>query len=239
MTEGIEGHTIKRFDAELMELHQRVLEMGGLAARQVHDSVAALRYQDLAVAREVISRERDVDALEMAIDDMVVKILARRQPVAGDLRLVMAVSKSVTDLERLGDEGEKIARFAVDMYAHDKPQPNDDLLRDLWDMEKLASTQLRQSLEAFDRLSSADADVVIQQGGDMESEFRDTLRRLVTYVMDDSRNVGHLVQIVLIAKSLERVADHARNISQYVVFFEHGEDIRHMGTRKDARVTGT
>lgn len=238
MTEGIEGHTIKSFDGELMDLHHRVLQMGGLAARQVEDAVAALRHQDVDAAREVISTERDVDALEMSTDDSVVKILARRQPVAGDLRLVMAVSKSVTDLERLGDEAEKIARFVIDMYAHDKPPPNDDLLRDLWGMEKLASTQLRQSLEAFDRLSSADADVVIQQGGEMETEFRDTLRRLVTYVMDDSRNIGHLVQIVLIAKSLERVADHARNIAQYVVYFEQGEDVRHMGTRRKASVSG-
>jgi len=124
------------------------------------------------------------------------------------------------------------------MYAHDTPPPSEDLLRDLWGMEQLASTQLRQSLEAFARLSAADADVVIRQGGDMETEFRDTLRRPVTYLMDDSRNIGHLVQIVLTAMSLERVADHARNLAQYVVYFEQGKDIRHMGTRRDASVSG-
>ncbi len=234
MTEPLEGHTIKRFDAELMDLHQKVLEMGGLAAQHVHDAVGALRDQNLEAAQMVVSREPEVDALELAIDDIVIRTLALRQPVASDLRLVMAVSKSVTDLERIGDQGDRIARFLIDMYAHDKQPPNEDLLGDLWGMERLASTQLRQSLEAFDNLSARDAELVIRQRGDMETEFRGTLRRLVTYVMDDSRNVGHLVQIVLIAKALERVADHARNIAQHVIFFEQGQDVRHLETRAKA-----
>lgn len=234
MTETIEGHTVKRFDGELMELHHRVLEMGGLAAQQVHDAITALRKQDVEGARDVLRRERDVDALELSTDDFVIKTLARRQPVAGDLRLVMAVSKSVTDLERIGDAAERIARFVVELYAHDKPPPNEDLLLDLWDMEALASKLLRQSLEAFDHMSSETAEAVLAQGGAMEAEFRSALRRLVTYVMDDARNVGHLVGVVLIAKALERVADHARNIAQYVVYWDQGQDIRHMSTREQA-----
>lgn len=238
MTETIEGHTVKRYDGELMDLHQRVLEMGGLAAQQVHDAIASLRQQDVDSARDVLRREREIDALELSTDDLVVKTLARRQPVAGDLRLVMAVSKSVTDLERIGDIADRIARFTIQIYDHDKPPPNEDLLLDLWDMEALASKHLRQSLEAFDHLSAKEAGIVLAQGGAMESEFRSALRRLVTYVMDDARNVGHMVQIVLIAKSLERVADHARNIAQYVVYWEQGEDVRHSKTRQQSGTRG-
>ena len=232
MTESIEGHTMKRFDGELMELHHKVLEMGGLAGQQVHDAIASLRNRDTDGAREVLRRERDVDALELSTDDLVMKTLARRQPVAGDLRLVMAVSKSVTDLERIGDAAERIARFTIDFCAHDKPRPNEDLLLDLWDMENLASRILRQSLDAFDHMSSEEAERVLAQGGALDAEFRSSLRRLVTYVMDDSRNVGHLVQVVLIAKALERVADHARNIAQYVVYWDQGQDIRHQSTQE-------
>ncbi len=228
MGQSGEGHIVKRFDADLMKLHGRVLEMGGLVSDQLSRALKTLDDQDVEAARGVIERDRDVNVLELRTDECIAEILARRQPVARDLRLVLAVSKAVTDLERIGDEAIKIARMTIEIYGREASiLPGNELLDDLELMGREAQHVLRAALEAFDTMDVERAMSTLGMQDRVEKTYRAALRRLVTYVMDDSRNVGHMIQIALVAKALERIADHARNISQYVVYCVQGTDIRH------------
>ena len=227
MAESTEGHIVKRYDGELSHLRSRVLEMGGLAADQVRRAAHALDQQDVAAAREIVTRDHRINALEIKTDEQITQLLARRQPMANDLRMIMAVSKSVTDLERIGDEAAKIARMVVHIYGQDASPPNEKLLLDIPKLEQLASEMLRRALNAFDRLDLGEALAVVQSDGRMDDEFQSALRRLTTYLLEDARNVGHTINVTLIMRALERIGDHAKNIAEYVVYCLEGRDVRH------------
>jgi len=227
MVERTEGHIVKRYDGELNHLRTRVLEMGGLAADQLRRAAHALDQQDLAEAREIVSRDHRINALEVKTDEEITQLLARRQPMANDLRMIMAVSKSVTDLERIGDEAAKIARMVMHIYGQDTSPPNEKLLLDIPKLQDLASEMLRRALNAFDQLDLAEALAVVESDGRMDGEFQSALRRLTTYVLEDARNVGHTINVTLILRALERVGDHAKNIAEYVVYCLEGRDVRH------------
>ncbi len=229
MTEVTEGHTVKRFDGELSHLHELGLEMGGLVIDQLQRAIKALNDKGLDAARNIIARDHLVNELELKADEAIVRLIARRQPMGGDLRIVMAISKAVTDLERIGDEAKKIGDLVLRIYDNDAADPNQNLLRDVTTMGKLASSMLRQSLMAFDGLDPAEAMAVIGGHPELDSEFQSGLRRLTTFILEDSRNVGHAINIVLAIKALERIGDHAKNIAQYVVYMVQGKDVRHGG----------
>ena len=221
------GHTVKRFDGEMSYLNQLVLEIGGLVLDQVKRALQAVRDEDPVGAREVIERDKQVNALDVKIDEEILKLLVRRQPVASDLRDIITITKTVTDLERVGDEIRKIALLVERLYENGNPAPNHNLLRDIDGMAKYAASMLRESLDSFETVDVRKALHVIRRDLQIEEMFQDALRRLTTYVMQDSRNVGHSVEIVLGLRALERIGGHAKNIAGYVIFFCTGRDVRH------------
>lgn len=228
MTVTSDKHTVRRYDAELDELEDLVRRMGKLVTEQIQNAVKALRHEELELAREVIEADHVVNGYEVRADAAALDLIATRQPMAQDLRRVMSLHKSVTDLERIGDEAEKIARMAVRIYEGSNGRPNKKLLRDIKSMSRLAAGMLTDALDAL-YASDVDKAVSVVQGDvDLDNEFQSTLRALVTYIMEDSRNFGHAINIVFVVKALERIGDHAKNIAEYVVFLVMGKDVRHV-----------
>lgn len=228
MTLTSEKHTVKRYDAELDQLGGIVRKMGEMVLQQIQDAVKALRHEDLDLAREVIERDHVVNRFDVDADAAATDLIARRQPMGQDLRRVMSLNKSVADLERIGDEAEKIARMALRIYEGSGGRPNKKLLRDVKSMSKLACGMLEDSLGALYDNDVDKAVAVVQGDTDLDNEFQSTLRALVTYIMEDSRNFGHAINIVFVIKALERIGDHAKNIAEYVVFLVMGKDVRHV-----------
>jgi len=226
MNEFTEGHTFKRYDGELNHLHYLVLEMGALVLSQVREALAAFKSRDLALAHKVVTRDSEVDRLEVQADDEIVKLIARRSPVGSDLRMVMAVSKSISDLERIGDEAVRIASLVIQIFGNESSDPNSQLVRDVNGMGAMAMGSLQSAVEIFDVWSEEKARAVIARHRDMDEEFQSDLRRLMTYIMEDSRNIGFAISVVLVIKSLERIGHHAQNLAEYTIFQVKGEDIR-------------
>ncbi len=226
MSEKPETHTVKRYDGELNHLHYLVLEMGALVLRQIGDALAAFKSRDMVLARQVVAQDREVDLMEVRADDEIVKLIARRSPVGSDLRMVMAVSKSISDLERIGDEAVRIASLAIQIFGPEGSDPSLQLLRDVDKMGKLALTCLREALEVFEVWDEAKALHVIANYKEMDEEFQADLRHLLTYIIQDSRNIGYAISVVLVIKALERIGHHAHNVAEYVIFQVRGEDIR-------------
>jgi phosphate transport system protein len=222
-----EGHIFKRYDGELNHLHLLVLEMGSLVIKQVGDALTAFKNRDAILARQVVERDREVDILEVNADEEIVQLLARRCPVSSDLRLVIAVSKSVSDLERIGDEAVRIAGLVIQLFGEEGSDPNVKMLRDVNRMGEMALTSLRQAIEVFDIWDEAKALHVVTNYREMDEEFQSDLRHLLTYVLEDTRNIGYAISVVLVIKALERIGHHAQNLAEYVIFQVRGEDIRH------------
>lgn len=227
MTQPMEGHTVHRYDGELSNLHLLILEMGGLVLDQVRQAVHALIEEDLEAAHKVITREPIVDKLEVQADNEIVSIIAKRCPVAKDLRIITAVSKAVTDLERVGDEAARIAHMAISIYEGEMTSPNTQLLRDINSMGKLSISMLKDALDIFDTFDLNRAQQLAKCDIELDAEFQSCFRRITTFILEDARNVGHAINIVLIVKALERVGDHARNLAEYIIFLIKGEDVRH------------
>ncbi len=227
MSVQFEGHTLERFDGELHHLHVELLKMAGLVSEQVRMALESFLQQDLGTLHIVKEREYQVDALEKKIDSAIIEVLAKRGPVARDLRVIMAFSKMVVDLERIGDEAIRIANITTSVYDNEHNGPTGYLLRDVRVMAKLANASLKEAVEILDVLDLERAEKLLNSHDDLDEEFRTGLRRLATFVLEDARNVGHTINIVLILKSLERIGGHARNLAEYVVFLVSGEDIRH------------
>jgi phosphate transport system protein len=204
-----------------------LLEMGGLVLDQLRNALHALSSKDLACALKVIDRDNDVDSLEVQTDREVLNIIARRTPVARDLRTVMVCSKAVTDLERAGDEASRIAKLSLPLLEGNGPDPSDNLLRDVCSMGRLSTNMLENSLTAMDRLDISLAEELAASQPELDAEFQSSLRRLATFIMEDSRNVGHAIRVVLIIKALERIGQHATNIAEQLIYLIRGEDVRH------------
>lgn len=222
-----EGHTVQRYDGELNHLHYRVLEMGGLVLNQLNQALQAFRDKNLNLAHKVIQGDQEVDRLEVALDDEVFKLLARRCPLGSDLRLVMGISKIVTDLERMGDKAVKVANLTLHIYDNEGSDPSSQLLRDVNRMGKMAGAILQQALDVFDTLDVERAKAIVYGPKELDEEFNAGLRRLITFVLEDARNIGYAINLVMLIKALERIEDHSRNIAEYVIFQVKGEDIRH------------
>ena len=226
MVDPIEGHTIKRYDGELNHLHGFLLEMGGRVLAQLQEALAAFNERDVLKAQNVVASDHVIDRMEVQADDEIVKLLARRAPVGGDLRLVMAVSKGISDLERIGDEAVRIAGLVIHLFGQEGSDPGRQLLRDVHRMAGLAVGALQDSLKVCEEWNEAKARQLLDAYRELDEEFQSELRRLMTYVMEDARNVGYAITVVLVIKSLERIGHHAQNLAEYVVFQVRGADPR-------------
>jgi phosphate transport system protein len=221
-------HISRQYDADLEAIRTRLLQMGGLAERQVIAAVRGYTDANRASLDEVLAAERTVNQLELAIDQECAHIIARRQPAARDLRLLFSIAKAVTDLERIGDEAEKIARMGKQILDRDRSAlPR---LPAISHAARRATDMLRDALDAYARLDSAAALRIIREDDAVDSEFRATLRQLVTYMIEDPRTISTALDVAWIAKAIERVGDHAKNIAEYVIYIAEGTDVRHAGT---------
>ncbi|MCW5626232.1 MAG: phosphate signaling complex protein PhoU [Burkholderiales bacterium] len=219
-------HTSKQFDAEMEAVRARVLHMGGLVEEQIKLAVEALVSGDLELSSSVNDSDAQVNALEVAIDEDVSTIIARRQPAAGDLRMLITIMKTITDLERIGDEASKIARMAKIINSNDRLlQPRFPEIRR---MAVIAAEMLHRSLDAFARLDLSASAGVLKQDQHVDDEFRSVIRQLITFMMEDPRTISASIDILFIAKAIERIGDHAKNISEYVIYMVKGKDVRHV-----------
>jgi phosphate transport system protein len=225
---NIEQHTSKQFDADLEGIRSRVLQMGGLVETQLVSAIEGLTTGGDEVISRVIDTERQVNSNEKEIDDAIVHVVARRQPAASDLRLIMGVSKVVTDLERIGDEAEKIARMARQIYGRSALAIPRSI--DVRQTGLKASMMLRRVLDAMARLDADEARKIIAEDKLIDTEFRAIVRQLITFMMEDPRTISTALDIVWVAKAIERVGDHAKNIAEQVIYIVHGTDVRHSGS---------
>ncbi len=217
-------HTFKQFNIELDEIRSGVLRMGGLVEAQVTNALAGLRTGDLALLDEVIAGDKRVNLMQLEIDDECNHIVAKHQLAAVDLRLVMTVIKSVSDLERIGDEAKKIAKAARRLHSSETsfaPQI------DLGASAQIATGMLHAALDSFARAESDDTASIKRQDAEVDNSFKATMRQLITYMMEDPRTITSCLELLFIAKAIERVGDHAMNIAEYVVFLVQGEDVRY------------
>ena len=219
-------HISKQFDTELEAIRANVLQMGGLVESQIKSAVESLLNSDVNLMTRVIEDDHRVNAMEVKIDESCSQVIARRQPTAGDLRLVMAVVKTITDLERIGDEAEKIARMAKLLsQKHGLVLPR---YHEIKHASEIAVDMLRKSLDAFARLDVAMAAQVVRQDDQVDDEFRAIMRYLITFMMEDPRTISTSLEILFVAKAIERIGDHAKNISEYVIYMVKGRDVRHI-----------
>ncbi len=230
-------HISKKFDAELEGVRSRVLQMGGLVEQQIVRAMECLALGDMAMADQVIADDHRVNALEVGIDEDCVHIIAKRQPAAGDLRMIMAVVKTITDLERIGDEAQKIARMAKTIHAQDRRLST--RFAELRYASDVALEMLNTALDAFARLDISAAGKVVKQDQIVDEQFRAILRQLITFMMEDPRTISAAIDVLFIAKAIERIGDHAKNMSEYVVYLVKGKDVRHITPEEFERETSS
>jgi phosphate transport system protein len=219
-------HTSRQFDAELEAVRARVLQMGGLVESQIRCAFESLLHGDVALMDQVINDDHRVNAMEVEIDESCNHILVRRQPAAGDLRMIMTVIKTITDLERIGDEAEKIARMAK--LLSQKERINVPRYQEIKHACDIALDMVHKSLDAFARLDVSSAAQVVRQDEQVDEEFRAVMRYLITFMMEDPRTISTSLEILFVAKAIERIGDHAKNMSEYVVYMVKGRDVRHV-----------
>ena len=226
-------HISQQFEKELEDIRSLVLAMGGLVEQQVNNAQEALMTADSELARSVISLDEDVNELEVTIDEECIQIIALRQPTAGDLRLVAGILKTITDLERIGDESVSIARMAMNLSEKDRPKKN---YRELLSMGNHVQGMLRDALDAFARLDIKQAIRVAQEDREVDGEYEGIIRQLITYMMEDPRTVTKAIDMMWSARSFERIADHACNICEHVIYLVEGKDVRHLSLEKMEKV---
>lgn len=219
-------HISHQFNAEMQNLRNNVMAMGGLVEQQILAAAEALQSMDAAAGEAVIRNDHKVNAMEVGIDEECARILARRQPAASDLRMVVAVIKTITDLERIGDEAEKIARMAVHMSERDSTyHPR---YAGVQHLTKQVSVMVHDALDAFARLDVGAALKVLKADDIVDAEYQSFMRQMITYMMEDPRTISEVLDMVWAARALERIGDHAKNICEYVIYLVKGKDIRHI-----------
>ncbi|RED09369.1 phosphate signaling complex protein PhoU [Ectopseudomonas oleovorans] len=229
--EGHTQHISQQYNVELEEVRSHLLAMGGLVEKQVSDAVRAVIDADAGLARQVRTIDDQIDIMERGIDEECLRILARRQPAASDLRLIISISKSVIDLERIGDEASKIARRAIEL-AEDGEAPRGYV--EVRHIGEQVRKMVHQALDAFARFDAELALSVAQYDKLIDREYKSALRELATYMMEDPRSISRVLSIIWVLRSLERVGDHARNIAELVIYLVQGTDVRHMGLKRMA-----
>ena len=227
MSTLIKEHTSRVFEGELDNLHCLVLEMAGLVINQLEQFLKAVQERDPELAEQIIVRDREIDSHENKIDAATVTILAKRSPVANDLRKIMSVSKMVVDLELIGDEIVKACKLLISLFDNNSSDPNQQLLRDIVKMGQMISNMLKQVTDYFDKCDLEGAYTLLNERWDYGEEYQAGIRRQLTFVIENPRILGRLLNIFQIMKSLERCGDHCRNMNEYLIFMFEGKNIRH------------
>jgi phosphate transport system protein len=216
-------HISGQFNEDLENVINHVMHMGGLVEKQLSDSLTAVYDADEALAKNVLANDYKINALEVSIDDECTRIIAKRQPAAGDLRLIMAIVKTIADLERIGDEAQKIARVALESFSGEQKA----LLLNLDNLGRKVLEFLQATLDAFTRM---DVDSAVKTHGNDEKidrEYEALMRQLMTYMMEDPRSIPQVMSVIWSARALERIGDRCQNICEYIIYFVKGKDVRH------------
>lgn len=222
----IDQHISRQFNADLEHLREHLLEMGGLVEEQVADAVKAIENADSSLAEKVLRTEEDIDRREVELDEECTLVLARRQPAASDLRLVLMVTKANRDLERIGDEADKIARMAIALNdAGGALTPRGFV--ELRHIANSVQALVNQALDAFARFDVQTAIKVVKGDSQVDRDYGSAMRELATYMMEDPRSITRVMNVIWALRSLERIGDHARNIAEHVIYMVRGKDVRH------------
>ena len=231
-------HSSKQYDMDLETIRSKVLQMGGLVESQFNDAIISFRTGNIAQAEQVIKSDESVNRLEVTLDDACSHLIVKRQPAANDLRTVIATLKVITDLARIGDEAVKIARTVKNLHERDTV----GLLNHYESIRVMANNTaelLHDALDTFARLDEKQAAKIIAQDVAIDHEFGATMRTMITFMMEDPRTISAALDTLWVAKAIERIGDHAKNIAEYVIYVVEGKDIRHTGyvyTRLDSSV---
>ena len=226
MSPPMNDHIAKQFDADLENIRNRVLQMGGLVEQLIVMAMDGLSSGDMLVIDQAIATDERVNRHDVELDEACTQIIARRQPTASDLRMVMTVIKTITDLERIGDEAKKIAKMAKQIHGTDFHSAPAIEFRHV---STIVVNMLRQALDAFARLDVIAAGQVVRTDQEVDVEFKSAMRQLITYMMEDPRTISRSLDMVFIAKAIERIGDHSKNIAEYVIYMVKGRDVRHIG----------
>ncbi|MCG7489933.1 MULTISPECIES: phosphate signaling complex protein PhoU [Vibrio] len=218
-------HISGQFNVELESIRTHVLTMGGLVEQQLSFAMQALHKEDVELARKVVRDDHKVNAMEVSIDEACTRIIAKRQPTAKDLRLIMAIIKTITDLERIGDVATRMAYVAIESPSSKERQ----FQISLEPLCRQAIAMLHQALDAFARMDVESAAEVHKLDDKIDAEYEAVIRQLMTYMMEDPKNIPHILQVMWSARAIERVGDRCQNICEYIIYFVKGKDVRHLG----------
>ncbi|HLK71291.1 MAG TPA: phosphate signaling complex protein PhoU [Steroidobacteraceae bacterium] len=217
-------HTSTRFNAELERVRSRVLAMGGFVEEQLRRSLTAVAEGDSQLGQSVARDDSKVNGMEVSIDEDCWRILATRAPAAGDLRMIVATIKALTDLERIGDECEKIGQIAARLANVDRPV---DRYREVRHIGRIVQNMVRDTLDAFARLDAEAALQTCRQDRHVDEEYEAIQRQCITFMMEDPHSIRRALDVMWVVRSLERIGDHAKNICEYIIYMVHGKDVRH------------
>jgi phosphate transport system protein len=223
-TADLSHHISRRFNEDLERVRSKVLGMGGFVEQQLQKAITALVDGDSTLGESVATDDYKVNGMEVSIDEECSRILATRSPAAGDLRVIVAIIKTITDLERIGDEGEKIGYIASRLANMERPA---DKYREVKHLGRLVSQMVHDALDAFARMDSQSALRTCREDRTVDEEYESIQRQCMTFMMEDPRSIGRVMEIMWLVRALERIGDHAKNICEYVIYMVHGTDVRH------------
>ena len=226
VTVNANQHITQKFNEEMENLRNHVLKMGGLVEQQIRRATNALRTLDAKEAEEVVQHDQYINALEVSIDERCAHILVRRQLAASDLRMIVAVIKTITDLERIGDEAERIAKMAINISEKDSVFHNRYI--GIMHLSEHVISMVHKALDAFARLDTDEAFDVVRDDEKADAEYQSSMRQMLTYMMEDPRTISESLDMMQAARALERIGDHAMNIGEYIIYLVMGKDIRHL-----------
>ena len=226
-------HTNKQFHSELEMTRSMFLQMGGLVESMVLDAIQALSRGEVQLVERVREHERQVNEFEVDIDSRISQLIARNQPTAGDLRLLLSISKMLTDMERCGDEAEKIAKVARRLHEAESPYAPVVELRHMGDA---VASMIRAALDAFAREDPVSAAQVVRNDKEVDKEWKASLRHVITYMIEDPRTISRSIEFIFVARALERIGDHAKNMAERVIYMVRGDDVRHTGVANTERL---
>ncbi len=235
-TADLTHHISRRFNQDLEKVRNQMLQMGGFVEQQLHRAILALVEGDSRLGQSVAADDYKVNGMELSIDEECSRILAIRSPAAGDLRVIIAIIKTITDLERIGDEGEKIAHIASRLATMEQPE---DRYREVKHLSRHVAQMVHDALDAFARMDSQAALKTAQEDRMVDEEYDSIQRQCVAFMMEDPRTLRRALEIMWIVRALERIGDHAKNICEYVIYMVHGKDIRHTSLEEVAEQLDT